>query len=75
MSTLELEGWERLRHGGLLLDAQRQREVASHAPEPLPSFYERDLRKQASAKASAFPYTSRGLKFPAESLAGRGISV
>ena len=49
MRALELEGWDRLRHGGLLLDAQRQREVAAHAPEPLPSFYERELRKQASA--------------------------
>ncbi|MCH7885489.1 MAG: hypothetical protein IIC01_09590 [Planctomycetes bacterium] len=49
MSTTELKGWDRLRHGGLLLDAQRQREIAAYEPEPLPSFYERELRKRASA--------------------------
>jgi hypothetical protein len=45
----ELTGWDRLRHGGLLLDAQRQSEIAAYKPEPLPSFYERQLRKRASA--------------------------
>ena len=49
MSTAELKGWDRLRHGGLLLDAQRQREIATHEPEPLPSYYEHTFRKQALA--------------------------
>ena len=41
-----IPGWDRLRHGGLLLDPQRLSEVALHNPEPLPTFYERDLRKK-----------------------------
>ncbi len=49
MTGSEVQGWERLRHGGLLLDAKRLREVAGFAPEPLPIFYERDLRKQVAA--------------------------
>jgi hypothetical protein len=49
MSDGELQGWDRLRHGGLLLDAQRLREMAAFAPEPLFSLYERELRKRAGA--------------------------
>jgi len=47
VSAVELAGWDRLRHGGLLLDAQRLREVAGHEPAALPSFFERELRRQA----------------------------
>lgn len=47
MST-ELIGWDRLRHGGLLLDAQRLREVAAHQPLPLGPFHERELRRHAA---------------------------
>ena len=49
MSNGELQGWDRLRHGGLLLDAQRLREVAATTPEPLFSLHERELRKRAAA--------------------------
>ncbi len=49
MSNIELVGWDRLRHGGLLLDTPRLRQLAEHVPEPLPSFYERELRRQAGA--------------------------
>lgn len=49
MSDGELQGWDRLRHGGLLLDAQRLRAVAAFAPDPLFSLYERELRKRAGA--------------------------
>jgi hypothetical protein len=49
MKYVELQGWDGLRHGGLLLDAPRLREVAAFAPEPLIAFYERDLRKRAAA--------------------------
>ena len=49
MSNGELQGWDRLRHGGLLFDAQRLREVAATTPEPLFSLYERELRKRAAA--------------------------
>ena len=49
MSAPELLGWDRLRHAGLLLDPPRLRRLAEHVPPPLPSFYERELRRQASA--------------------------
>ena len=49
MSSGEVQGWERLRHGGLLLDAQRLREMAAATPDTLFSLYERDLRKRAAA--------------------------
>lgn len=49
MSTAELIGWDRLRHGGLLLDPPRLRRVAEHVPDHLPPFTERELRQLASA--------------------------
>ena len=49
MSSGELPGWDRLRHGGLLLDPQRLSEVAAATPEPLFSLHERELRKRVTA--------------------------
>ncbi len=49
MNGSELIGWDRLRHGGLLLDAPRLRKIAAHAPGPLSSWQERELRRQAGA--------------------------
>lgn len=44
---LELLAWDRLRHGGLLLDPPRLRRIAEHVPEPLPFFEESQLRRLA----------------------------
>jgi hypothetical protein len=49
MSDLGLAGWERLKHGGLLLDARRLARVAERQPEPLTPLYERELRRLANA--------------------------
>ncbi len=49
MSGTELTGWDRLRHGGLLLDPQRLQQVASYVPDALPAFLEGELRRQAIA--------------------------
>ena len=49
LSKSELFGWDRLRHGGLLLDAPRLREIAARQPEPLPAYLERELRQRAAA--------------------------
>lgn len=60
MSVRELPGWDRLRHGGLLLDTQRLGEVAARTPQPLGSYFEEELRRQAgtflggSGQAAAF---------------------
>jgi len=47
MNTGGLVGWENLRHGGLLLDAQRQARVAELQPDPLPFYMEKELRRIA----------------------------
>lgn len=49
MTPVELLGWDRLRHGGLLLDAPRLRRVAEPAPDALPAYEERELRRFAIA--------------------------
>ena len=42
-------GWERLRHGGLLLDGTRLAALAREVPVPLDEFVERQLRQRAGA--------------------------
>ncbi|MBM3596525.1 MAG: hypothetical protein FJX31_12375, partial [Alphaproteobacteria bacterium] len=50
MNTTSLIGWDRLRHGGLLLDPTRLQEVASClAPPALARYHEDELRRQAAA--------------------------
>ena len=49
MSALDLGAWDRLRHGGLLLDPSRLRRLAEHVPDPLSPYHERELRRLASA--------------------------
>jgi len=51
MSASELIGWDRLRHGGLLLDSQRLRDISAYDPGPLSSFHERELRRMAATVA------------------------
>ena len=50
MSVVEsLPGWDRLRHGGLLLDAPRLQVMGRLAPPPLSRYHEEELRRQAAA--------------------------
>lgn len=49
MSVGELPGWERLRHGGLLLDPARLRRVADNVPDSLSPYHERELRREVGA--------------------------
>jgi hypothetical protein len=49
MSTADLIGWDRLRHGGLLLDAPRLRRVAERTPAPLSPHSEHELRRLGTA--------------------------
>ena len=44
-----LPGWEDLSHSGLLLDAARLAELASHTPAPLDGYTEDKLRRRATA--------------------------
>ena len=47
--NLGVPGWERLRHGGLLLDGTRLAALAREAPAPLDESVERQLRQRAGA--------------------------
>ena len=55
MSTMQqirpvvLPGWDRLRHGGLLLDPKRLGVIAGNEPGPLNEFTERQLRQHANS--------------------------
>jgi hypothetical protein len=49
MSLASLLGWDRLRHGGLLLDAPRLQVVGRLEPPALSRHHEEELRRQASA--------------------------
>ena len=49
MTAAFMAGWERLRHGGLLLDAVRLRQIAESEPETLPQFIEKELRRLSLA--------------------------
>ena len=57
-----LPGWDRLRHGGLLLDGTRLAALAGHAPGPLDAWTERQLRQRAGAMldggAEAAPFVA-----------------
>ena len=46
MNHAENFGWDRLRHGGLLLDTPRLSHVADYIPDPLPYYTEQKLRRQ-----------------------------
>ena len=48
MNEALLTGWDRLRHGGLLLDAARLRDVAGHAVESLTPYTEEGLRQRVA---------------------------
>ncbi len=46
--TPDLFGWDRLRHGGLLLDPPRLRRIADHTPgKPISWYLDKELRRQA----------------------------
>lgn len=48
-NTNSLPGWERLRHGGLLLDSARLLELAKFVPTPLNDYTSQKLRQHANA--------------------------
>jgi len=70
VNDVELIGWDRLRHGGLLLDPPRLRRVMEHSPEPLASFYERELRRLAAAILDGSGQTPDFVRFVLEEVCG-----
>jgi len=70
MNGTELIGWDRLRHGGLLLDAPRLRKIAAHAPGPLSSWQEKELRRQAGALLDGSADRAGFVRFVLEEVCG-----
>lgn len=46
---MPIPGWDQLFHGGLLLDAQRQKDLGQFPLEELPWFHEQELRRRVLA--------------------------
>ena len=55
-----LPGWDRLRHGGLLLDAARLAALSQSVPGPLAGHIERQLRQRAGAILDGEAYRNGG---------------
>ncbi len=70
MNGGELLGWDRLRHGGLLLDAARLRQVAAHEPATLSPYQERELRRQAGALLDGNANAADFIRFVLEEICG-----
>ena len=65
-----LPGWERLRHGGLLLDGPRLATLGSNIPDPLNSWTERQLRQRAIATLDGNGEASPFVTFVLEHVCG-----
>jgi len=70
MNGPELTGWDRLRHGGLLLDPPRLRRIAEHVPQPLSSWQERELRRLAGALLDNGANSTDFVRFVLEEICG-----
>lgn len=70
MNTSPLPGWDRLRHGGLLLDAPRLQVVAQLTPPPLAYHHEQELRRQAAAMLAGDGDPSSFVAFVLERVCG-----
>jgi hypothetical protein len=75
MNSLELNGWNSLRHGGLLLDTPRLRDLSQHVPPPLPVFYERELRRFAGTILDDSADTSEFVFFVLQKVCGFGLDT
>jgi hypothetical protein len=70
MSIMTLPGWDRMRHGGLLLDAPRLLVVARLAPPPLARYHIEELRRQAAAQLAGDSDSSAFVAFVLERVCG-----
>ena len=70
MSATELNGWERLRHGGLLLDPARSRRFAEEVRPPVGAHNERELRKHLAALPETRADVTAFARFVLEELCG-----
>lgn len=70
-----IPGWDFLRHGGLLLDPPRLREIAQHAPAPLSGYAERELRKRLTPFLDDGAEAGEFIAFVLETVCGFDVSA
>ncbi len=70
MSTTALPGWDRLRHGGLLLDPPRLQQIARLQPDALPHWYPHELRRQATSLLAGDSEPAAFITFVLERICG-----
>src|SRR5439155_23957271 len=70
MTGMELQGWDRLRHGGLLLDPPRLRDLACPIPAPLSAYDETELRRRATALLAGDGNASEFIAFVLDRICG-----
>lgn len=75
MSSSPLPGWDRLRHGGLLLDTPRLQVVAQLTPPPLAYHHEQELRRQAAAMLAGDGDPSSFVAFVLERICGFSLGI
>jgi hypothetical protein len=75
MSSSPLPGWDRLRHGGLLLDTPRLQVVAQLTPPPLAYHHEQELRRQAVAMLAGDGDPSSFVAFVLERICGFSLGI
>ncbi len=68
----DLLGWDRLRHGGLLLDPPRLRRLVQEPPPPLASFFEAELRRRVAALPEKGPEVGGFVAFVLTKVCGFG---
>lgn len=69
-TSAEPTGWDRLRHGGLLLDPARLRQIEEHVPGPLSHWQERELRRRVGLLQSAAEKPSDFVAFVLQEICG-----
>ena len=74
-TTAGLPGWDRLRHGGLLLDGTRLAALARAAPAPLDAWTARELRRRASALLDGGADAASFVAFVLEQVCGLDVST
>ena len=74
-TTVALPGWDRLRHGGLLLDSARLATLAQWVPAVLDEYAETQLRQRANAILDGSGETSPFVAFVLERVCGLDASA
>jgi len=72
MNGVTLPGWDRLRHGGLLLDPPRLRGLEPHIPQTLSYYLEQELRRRTAAVTEGEAEAAEFVLFVLQQICGFG---